>query len=463
VAGWWDAASLDEPTKVTDDWRSPPRSGVIGFVRVEVVNTGTELMLGHILNRHLVSLAETLFPLGLRIQRQVTVPDGSAIRDAMLETFGRADVVLVTGGLGPTTDDLTREITAELLGLHLEHDEEIMEHIRERFARRGLHMTERVKLQALRPREATVLHNPHGTAPGLYFPPLALARHSGESPHIFLLPGPPRELLPMVEEKVLPILRKLVPAAAVQEMRTFRVVGMGESLVEDKVGADLLGMGLEVGYCARPGEVDLRLIGSRAALDRAAGLVQERLGGSIFTRDQRALEQVLVQTLTEKGCTMALAESCTGGFLANKVTNVAGASKVFLAGYVTYANEVKTAALGVPADLIAQHGAVSAPVAKAMAEGAMRASKATFGLSTTGIAGPDGGTPEKPVGTVYIALAQRGVATLVQRHRFPTDRETFKHLVAQSGLDLLLRRLDGREVAPEGEFSPGDGGCGGVA
>ena len=265
----------------------------------------------------------------------------------------------------------------------------------------------------------------------------------------------------MVREKLLPILSSLLPAQAVVEMRTFRVLGIGESIVEEKVGEDLIGMGLEVGYCARPGEVDLRLIGTPAILDRAAALVTERLGQWIFTADERELPQVIVEKLTSLTKTLAVAESCTGGFVANQITNVPGASKVFLAGFVTYANEAKTASLGVDAALIEMHGAVSKPVARAMAEGALLKTGANFALSTTGIAGPDGGSPEKPVGTVFIALAERGRESDVQRHHFPTDRETFKHVVAQTVMDLLLRRLDGRE-APRGEkFSAGDGGCGG--
>ena len=424
-------------------------------MRIEVLNTGTELMLGNVVNTHLAAIAQALFPIGLRIERQTTVPDGEAIRDALRETFWRAEIVLVTGGLGPTTDDITRDITAELLGLALEHDEEIMRHIAERFARRNLRMTDRVKLQALRPHEAMVLHNANGTAPGLYFP----AMQEKNSPHIFLLPGPPRELLPMVCEQVVPILAKLAPNNAAFEMRTFRVVGMGESAVEEMVGADLLAMRIEVGYCARPGEVDVRLIGGSALLDRAEALVRERLGASIFTADARSLEQVVIETLTSRNMSIATAESCTGGFIANKLTNVAGASRVFLAGYVTYANEAKVATLGVNADLIEKHGAVSEPVARAMAEGAVRASGSSFALATTGIAGPDGGSVEKPVGTVFIALARRDANTVVQKHCFPTDRGTFKNLVSQAALDLLLRTLDGRTM-PSEKFSEGDGGCG---
>ena len=425
-------------------------------MRIELINTGTELMLGGTVNTHLAFIARELFTLGLRIQRQVTVPDGDPIRDALVESFPRADVVLVTGGLGPTTDDITREITADLLGMKLEYDDEIWRAIEARFNRRGLRWSERVKLQAFRPREAAVLSNPHGTAPGLHFP----AMPDRKTPHIFLLPGPPRELMPMVREKLLPILAAMLPSRSTFQMRTFRVLGIGESLVEEKVGEDLLGMGLEVGYCARPGEVDLRLIGAPETLDRAAPLVTARLGKWIFTTGERDLHEVVVATLAAAGKTIATAESCTGGFIANQITNVPGSSKVFLAGFVTYSNEAKTSALGVDAALIREHGAVSEPVARGMAEGAAVKTGTDFALATTGIAGPDGGSAEKPVGTVFVALAERGRATIVQRHHFPTDRETFKHIVGQTAMDLLLRRLDGRGEPAGEKFSPGDGGCG---
>ncbi len=427
-------------------------------MRVEIINTGTELMLGSTVNTHLAFIARELFPLGLRVQRQVTVPDGEAIRDAVRDTFSKADIVFVTGGLGPTTDDITRDVVAELLGMKLEHDGEIWTAIQERFRRRGLTMSERVKLQALRPREATVLWNPHGTAPGLHFPAMA----AKGIPHIFLLPGPPRELMPMVREKLVPILASLLPPGAVPDLRIFRALGIGESLVEEKVGEELIAMGLEVGYCARPGEVDVRLLGSPAMLDRAAMIVRERLGQWIFTSDDRELPNVVVEKLTALGKTIATAESCTGGFIAHQLTNVPGVSKVFLAGFVTYANEAKIAALGVDAALIEKYGAVSEPVARQMVVGALSRSAADFAIATTGIAGPDGGTAEKPVGTVFVAVAERGGKTEVQHHRFPTDRETFKHLVSQTALDLLLRRLDGRDTAAAEDFSPGDGGCGGV-
>ena len=408
-------------------------------MRVEVLNTGTELLLGSVLNTHPRIFAEALFPLGLRLARQVTVPDGVAIRDALAETFGRADVVLITGGLGPTTDDITRETVAELLGLEMIHDESVMEAIAQRFARRGLAMSPRNARQAQRPRDAVVLPNHHGTAPGLHLAPRPWT--TGSTPHLFLLPGPPRELKPMFEQSVLPILEKVLPPRPTVEMRVVRIVGLGESGVEELVGEPLLALGLELGYCARPGEVDLRIIAAPDVLDAAERIIVEKLGPHIVSRDQRSLEKVIVDRLTERGETLALAESCTGGFLAHRVTNVPGASAVFLAGFVTYANEAKERALSVDPALIRAHGAVSEEVARAMAEGARRLARADYALATTGIAGPGGGTEQKPVGTVFIALASPEKPTLVERHRFAHDRETFKNLTAQTALDLLRRRI----------------------
>ena len=433
-------------------------------MRVEVINTGTELLLGAVINTHLRFFAEALFPLGLRIARQVAVPDGTAIRDAIAESFGRADLVLVTGGLGPTSDDVTRERVAELLGLELLHDETVMSAIRERFARRGLPLSERVGLQALRPREALVLPNEHGTAPGLYLPPMRLdqgrrvnvkvdtatsgvefgAQLAGsESPHLFLLPGPPRELHPMFIHSVLPILQKIAPPAAAA-MRSYRVTGLGESMVEELVGDDLLALGLELGYCARPGEVDVRTIGTPDLLARAETILLAKLGQHIVSGDNRSLEEVIIDLLAVGQRTVAVAESCTGGFLANRLTNVSGSSRVFVEGFVTYANAAKVRALSVDAALIDEHGAVSADVAAAMCKGALRASGADYALATTGIAGPGGGTPEKPVGAVYIAFQSKSGRAAVEWHNFPTDRETFKVLTTQAALDLLRRNLDVR-------------------
>jgi len=407
-------------------------------MNVEVINTGTEILLGSVINTHVATLAEGLFPLGLRIDRQITVPDGDAIREALVVALARADIVIVTGGLGPTTDDITREITAELLGCALRPDAEVMRVIAARFALRGLVLTERVSRQAQVPEGAQVLPNDNGTAPGLYL----TCEREGRTVHLFLLPGPPRELKPMFQASVLPILRRLVPSGAVNECHVYHVLGMGESNVEDLVGEELLAIpGLELGYCARPGEVDIRCIGAKAVVETAEKIVLDALGKRIVARDGRHIEQIVVETLARRGETIATAESCTGGNLAHRITNISGASAVFLAGFVTYANEAKTRDLGVDAALIAAHGAVSPEVAAAMAEGALQRARTDWALSTTGIAGPTGGTENKLVGTVCIALARRNGPTQVETHRFFRDRDVFKDLAARTALALLLQEL----------------------
>src|SRR5207249_2487206 len=251
------------------------------------------------------------------------------------------------------------------------------------------------------------------------------------SPHIFLLPGPPRELQPMFRDSAMSILRSIVKGPPRFARRFYKIASMGESLIEEAIGKEILGIpGLELGYCARPGEVDVRIIGERAALDQADRIVCGRLGDAIFTSGDETLEQVLVELLAKKKQTLAIAESCTGGLLANRITNVPGSSAVLLAGYVCYANEAKIDILGVDPKLIEEHGAVSEVVARAMAEGARSRARSTYALATTGIAGPSGGSAEKPAGTVYVALASE-TEIKVKKLFFPSDRETFKQLTAQ--------------------------------
>lgn len=407
-------------------------------MRVTVINTGTEILLGDVLNTHLTFIARELFPLGLRVERQLSVPDGEAIRAALEENMERSEIIFVTGGLGPTTDDITREITAEMLGLDLVADPALEETITQRLQTRGIRLTKRILRQAQVPRGARVLPNDNGSAAGLYLP----AGLGGTvTPHLFLLPGPPRELQPMFAQSVAPILRQIVRQTEVVACCTYRIVGMGESYVEEAIGEELLAIrGLELGYCARMGEVDLRVIGPAAVLKQADALVRAKLETSILSTTGENLETVTVRKLTAKEATLAVAESCTGGFLAHRLTNVPGSSAVFLAGYVTYSNQAKSAALGVDPALISEHGAVSAPVARAMAEGALSKSGATFALATTGIAGPGGGSEAKPVGTAYVALAG-GDTTEVRHLFFPTDRETFKQLASQMALNLLREAL----------------------
>ncbi len=405
-------------------------------MRVIVINTGTELLLGDVLNSHLAFIAREVSTIGLRIDRQISVPDGEPIRVALSEVLTNAEIVFVTGGLGPTTDDITREITADLLGLKLYQDETVLAAIENRAARRGYKLTERTSRQADVPEGAIVLRNEHGSAPGLYLP-------ANESrPHLFLLPGPPRELHPMFVDYVMPTLRELIPNEIALGRRTFHVTGIGESLVEKAIGEKLLEIpGLELGYCTRPGEVDLRIIGNSGALDRAEAIITATLGNAVFSRDGRSLEETVVTLLTTRELTMAVAESCTGGYLAHRITNISGASVVFLAGYVTYSNQAKVDTYGVDPELISKHGAVSEEVARAMAEGARKIANTNFALATTGIAGPSGGTTSKPVGTVFVGLASDTAPTIVRHFFFPDDRRTFKELASQAALEMLRQQL----------------------
>jgi nicotinamide-nucleotide amidase len=409
---------------------------------VEVLNVGTELLLGSVQNTHAGWIARQIFPLGLRVARQTTVPDGPAIRDAVLEACGRTDVLFITGGLGPTTDDITREVIAELLGRKLQPDPAIRAHIEARLAARGYHLVERMLRQTMVPAGAEVLANPNGTAPGLYMP--SVSQPSWATPHLFLMPGPPRELQPMFSDFVMPRLRELSVGIQANECRVYRVVGLGESAVEKLIGLELTeNPALEVGYCARPNEVDFRLIGAREVLDAVEPCVVQILGANLVSAQGEGIEEWIVGELKGRGLTLATAESCTGGLLASRITDVPGASKVFHEGFVTYSNSAKTQILGVPAELIAQHGAVSPEVARAMAEGAQKRAHADFALSLTGIAGPGGGSPEKPVGLVQMALACPSAETLLLKCSFSTDRPTFKQLSTQSALDLLRRKLLG--------------------
>ncbi len=412
-------------------------------MKVEVINTGTELLLGNVTNTHLPFLGQELFPLGLRIDRQVCVPDGPAIGAALKEAFGRADLVLVTGGLGPTSDDLTRDLAAELLGRPLAEDAAILAGLRAFYDKIRRPFLPSIARQAQVPAGATVIENYHGTAPGLYLPP-GKTTDGADSPHVFLLPGPPRELRPMFSDQVAPMLEKLLPntGGGKRFCRIYRLVSIGESQVEELAGREIEKIeGLEVGYCARLGEVDLRCIGTPDLLEQAEAIILPALKGHLLSRDGKTLEEMIVHWLRESGRKLAVAESCTGGLLSHRLTNAPGASAVFVAGLATYAYSAKTGLLGVDPALIGEHGAVSGPVAAAMASGARRVTGADWALSTTGEAGPASGEG-KPVGTLFIALAGPGDdAPTVEEHFIPTDRETFKYRASQAALDLLRRSL----------------------
>ena len=408
-------------------------------MRAGLINTGTELLLGDVQDAHLAFIAREVFPLGLRIEERRTVPDTDAIGRTLAELFPSYEMLFVTGGLGPTSDDITRETVADLLGLELRQHPELLESLRQRLRLRGIKWAAGIARQADVPSGAQVLPNENGSAPGFYLKANINPRIS--SPHLFVLPGPPRELQPMFRKYVIPILRFLAPSSAI-EQRIYKIAGMGESSVEEAIGEKVLAIpGIELGYCARPGEVDLRTIGKPEPIQQAEAIIRSALGFSIFSTADETLEEVVVRLLTKRNQTLATAESCTGGLIANRITNVPGASIVFIAGYVCYANQAKINMLDVDPKLVERHGAVSESVARTLAEHARSCARCDYALATTGVAGPTGGSPEKPVGTVYIALASAELETIVKKFFFPTDRETFKQLAAQAALDLFRRKI----------------------
>ena len=436
-------------------------------MNVELVNTGSELMLGRVLNTHQQWLCRRLADLGHVVTRQVAVADtGAEIQQAVREALGRADLVITTGGLGPTSDDLTRELIAELLGKKLVHKPEILTHIENRFAKRGFPRPPRTSVESFVPEGALFFLNANGTAPGLAMrvdedgewrmedgnklrPPSAILHppsSSSTARWLVMLPGPPRELRPMFDDSVVPLLKREF-ADEIFVCRTLRTSGIGESRVQEFIEAGLQPLvqrGLGIGYCARPGAVDVRLTASGAGAEEIVrdgeAVVQKILGANLYGFDDDEIENVVVRLLTAQKKTLALAESCTGGNIAHRVTNVPGASAVFLGGVVSYANAAKEKFVGVRAETLQQHGAVSEAVAREMALGAREKFGSDFALAVTGIAGPAGGTPEKPVGTVFIALAT-AAGVEVKRFLNAWDRETFKQVTATQALELLRTRL----------------------
>ena len=408
----------------------------------ETISVGTELLLGQTVDTDAVFLAQMLSRLGIAIHFRSTVGDNpERMKEAIRLALSRADLVITVGGLGPTMDDLTKEMVAEVMGVKFLEDADHAAWLRERYAQRGgTQPTEAFLKQAWVPREGRGLPNPNGTALG------ALFEKDGKV--AICLPGPPNELIPMTEESVEPFLAERTSGArTVIKSRLLRIVGMGESVVEAKVGDLMLSDNPTVAPYAKTGEVHLRVTARAGSDAEAESLIapreaelRQRLGEVIYGTDKQTLEMATVALLKEKYQTVAVAESCTGGLISKRLTDIPGASDVFGLGLVTYSNESKTQFLGVPADLIAVHGAVSLEVAQAMAAGARDAGKADIGVSVTGIAGPTGGTDEKPVGTIHIGLAWDG-GSVSEHHHFMGRRADVALRASQAALALLRRFL----------------------
>ncbi len=350
--------------------------------------------------------------------------------------------------MGPTSDDRTRDLIAQLLDRPLKEDPTIRQRIEELIARRGRRALPSLHVQALVPEGALVLPNAHGTAPGLFLriSPNSF-RPNGCPSRLVMLPGPPRELRPMFLDQLVPLLRQELPLETDFVCRTLRTTGLGESLVEARIADQLTALtaaGMDLAFCARISEVDVRLAAygpnAKAQVSEAEAIIRQLIGELIFGVDDDTMEAVIVRMLTARKQTVALAESCTGGLLAHRLTNVPGASVVFPGGVVSYSNTAKQELLGVAATTLAEHGAVSQHTAREMAVGARARFGSDYALAVTGIAGPTGGSEAKPVGTVFIGLATT-TNTEARKYFNPVDRETFKFVTSQQALELLRRAM----------------------
>jgi len=417
-------------------------------MKAEIITIGDEVLRGEIVDSNKALLAERLLSLDIECHYQSSVRDDPAdMGDAFMRAASRSDVVLVSGGLGPTRDDLTTQVLAETFGRKLELHEPSLEVIAEFFRRVGREMTEPNRKQAYFPTGAVVLANPIGTAPGFM-----LEEQQG---HFFCLPGIPRELSLMMNEQVLPRVQQQVSVRGVPvfvRARLLRTFGMGESTLESELRDIARGGDAELAFRTTFPDNFLRVVARGRSIDEAddkiavvADAIRERLGSLIYGEGDEGLEVVVGRLLSEQGKTIATAESCTGGLIAKKLSDVPGSSAYLLGGVVAYANSAKESQLGVPAALLEAHGAVSEPVVRAMAEGARERFGSDFALATSGISGPDGGTEEKPVGLVHIALAHpQGVHA--DDFVFAVDRERHRTLTAQLGLDWVRRSLLGLEL-----------------
>jgi nicotinamide-nucleotide amidase len=418
---------------------------------IELLTIGTELLLGFTLDSNSAELGRALAGAGIPVTRRTSIGDDpAAIRDAAREALQRSGAFISTGGLGPTADDITKRVIAELFEMPLEFRPELWEALVARFARFGRAPSEKNRSQAEVPRGATVLPNRWGTAPGLWL--------EGAAGLAILLPGVPAEMRGLLEHEVLPRLSGRA-AGLVIRSRTLRTTGVPESSLAERLGAiEERVAPLSLAYLPGVEGVDLRLTAWNLPPDEAdtrleTGLeeLRSRAGGWVYGEGDADLALVVLARARERGLMLATAESCTGGGVGARLTSIPGSSDVFLGGIIAYDNRVKREILGVPEALITEHGAVSEPVAVAMAEGVARRLGASVGVSVTGIAGPGGGTPEKPVGLVCIAVTVNGVVT-GHRQVFPGDRSEIRARAVQAALFRLLLRLDnsGAAMSPLG-------------
>jgi nicotinamide-nucleotide amidase len=413
-------------------------------VIAEIIAVGSELLTPYRMDTNSLYLTEQLNQLGVEVIFKSVVGDNlRRLVAAAQHGLFRSDILIFIGGLGPTEDDLTRDAVAEALGVRLQRDAEIVRQLEERFAARGWKMAANNAKQADVIEGATVLANPNGTAPGQWIS----GQFEGRERIIVLLPGPPHELKALFENEVRERLRAKVPTAFLA-VRTLKVAMLGESHVDARVApiykryADV-----ETTILAGAGEVELHFKtrastqdAAQRRVDEVAGAVEDELDDAVFSRNGESLEQIVGYWLQMRGATLAVAESCTGGLLAERITSISGSSRYFLGGAVVYSNTLKTEFAGVPAEMIERHGAVSREVAAALAEGIRYRCESTLGVGITGVAGPGGGTAEKPVGLVFHAVSSDRGTEVVQRN-FPGDRKRIRRFASTMALDMVRKKL----------------------
>ena len=425
--------------------RSPAPDGPAGsggLTRAEVVSVGTELLLGQIVDTNASFICSALADLGIGVYFRSTVGDNTGrVREVFLHALSRADLILSTGGLGPTDDDLTVAAAAGALGLPLERHEEAWAHVQEFFRKRNRPLSSQQEKQAMLPRGARMIPNPRGSAPGV------IIEHREKT--LIFTPGVPREMKGMIQDTVIPYLRERgLAGREVIRSRVLRIT-LGESVVEDRL-RDLMRSSLNptIAPYAHTGECHVRLTarGTEAQVEPllagTEAAIRERLGLAVYGTGETTLEEAVAQALIAKRVSVAVAESCTGGLLGQRLTNPPGASAYMDGGVITYSNAAKRRWLGVPEALLEQHGAVSAEVAKAMAEAVRKQAGTNLGIAVTGIAGPTGGTVDKPIGLVFIALAHTG-GTEVREVRYGTEpgRSGVRYLASQTALDMIRMHL----------------------
>ncbi|MDP4152694.1 MAG: competence/damage-inducible protein A [Bacillota bacterium] len=411
-------------------------------MKAEIINVGTELLLGNIVNTNAQHIALGLKDLGIDCYYQTVVGDnGPRLKEILALALSRSDIVILTGGLGPTYDDMTKQTVAEALNRKLVIDEQSMNHVREYYGRAGKEITENSLHQAQMPEGAVVFENEWGSANALAI--------ENEGKTVILLPGPPREMCPLFDNYVSPYLQKKSNSVIVK--RSVRIFGIWEATVDDKL-SDLLqnSKNPTVAPYVKEGEMQLQVTAKAPTKEEAFKMTEEpikiisrTLSNYVYGVDVDSLEETVVKLLKEKHMTLATAESCTGGLLAKRITDIAGASDVFEYGFITYANKAKIRELGVKPETLEEYGAVSAQTAIEMADGVRNVTGADIGVSITGIAGPGGGTEEKPVGLVFIGLSTKNFSHTKEIHiyRSTADRSFRRTLAASNALDLVRRAL----------------------